>query len=77
MHVHGADTAVEVGRVVVNSGLGVPAGGVDRDLKLSGRDLAAAAGLLNGAENMEKLPDRKSTRLNSSHIEESRMPSSA
>lgn len=56
VHVHGADSAVEVGRVVVNSGLGVPAGGVDRDLELSGRDLAAAAGLLNGAENMENCP---------------------
>ena len=29
------------------------------------------------AEHMTALPDRKSTRLNSSHIEESRMPSSA
>ena len=27
--------------------------------------------------NVQDLPDRKSTRLNSSHIEESRMPSSA
>ena len=31
----------------------------------------------NGTENRERLLDRKSTRLNSSHANESRMPSSA
>ena len=33
--------------------------------------------LLHGDPSYEKSRDRKSTRLNSSHIEESRMPSSA
>ena len=33
--------------------------------------------LLNLAEMGHRIPDRKSTRLNSSHIQKSRMPSSA
>ena len=38
VHVHGADSAVEVGRVVVNSGLGVPAGSVRSEERRVGKE---------------------------------------
>ena len=40
-------------------------------------DYCNATGAILIAEGIETAQDRKSTRLNSSHIEESRMPSSA
>ena len=40
-------------------------------------DWAAVMYFLTTPPGMDMYPDRKSTRLNSSHIEESRMPSSA
>ena len=55
---------------------------LDRDMKK--RDLQEAAGLTKDAmnklsrdQNVSTEVDRKSTRLNSSHIQKSRMPSSA
>ena len=39
--------------------------------------MARAMGRSAIAERFERVPDRKSTRLNSSHIQKSRMPSSA
>ena len=45
---------------------------------LEGKDvLQHVSGLPAGKEQVEFLEDRKSTRLNSSHIQKSRMPSSA
>ena len=38
---------------------------------------STAPALQRSYNSLQKKPDRKSTRLNSSHIEESRMPSSA
>ena len=40
-------------------------------------DLAASPGLNGVVDELGTLGDRKSTRLNSSHIQKSRMPSSA
>ena len=57
VHVHGADAAVFVGRIVVNAALRAAAGGIDRDLVLARFYLTAAAYLLHGAENVEKLAD--------------------
>ena len=50
VHVHGVDLAAAVGRVVIDAALRVPAGGVDRVLKLTGPHLAAALLLLDRAE---------------------------
>ena len=57
MHVYGADAAVFVRRVVINAALRAAAGGIERDLVLAGRDLAAAAHLLDRAEDVEKLAE--------------------
>ena len=46
-------------------------------LKVTGIDLFSAGDFSGGAGTEELLLDRKSTRLNSSHIQKSRMPSSA
>ena len=45
-----------------------------RALKIN---LGSGAVVLDGWVNVDAVPDRKSTRLNSSHIQKSRMPSSA
>ena len=57
MQIHGVDLAAAVGRVVIDAALRVPAGGVDRILKLAGPYLAAALLLLDRAEDVEELPD--------------------
>ena len=51
--------AAAVGRVVIDAALCVPAGGVDRVLKLAGPHLAAALLLLDRAEDVEKLSDAR------------------
>ena len=43
--------------------------------KVRSKELAEAVGITE--QNLSILKDRKSTRLNSSHIQKSRMPSSA
>ena len=51
---------------------------VDQTLMGAGlKLLTAVLVLMNSAQDGDDFLDRKSTRLNSSHIEESRMPSSA
>ena len=57
VHVYGADAAVFVRRVVINAALSAAAGGIERDFVLAGRDLAAAAHLLDRAEDVEKLAE--------------------
>ena len=52
-------------------------GGLKADSNSSSIDNKMRAGIAYAIERMEAALDRKSTRLNSSHIEESRMPSSA
>ena len=47
---------------------------IQRRLRLA---LAAAGGVEGAAQEVRKRLDRKSTRLNSSHSQQSRMPSSA
>ena len=47
------------------------------DLSGGRLDLGIGAGWHEGEHRMYGIPDRKSTRLNSSHIQKSRMPSSA
>ena len=46
-------------------------------MRTPGADLQLAAGFLWGEGILTQQRDRKSTRLNSSHVSESRMPSSA
>ena len=55
VHVNGVDLVIVVGRVVVDALRCVAAGGVNRDLILVFSDLAAAALLIDGAEDMEEL----------------------
>ena len=59
VQIHGVDLAAAVGRVVIDAALRVPAGGVDRVLKLAGPYLAAALLLLDRAEDVEELPDAR------------------
>ena len=77
VRVYGAAEAVDpsdVARI-----LGTPEAGAPvikmRSLRLLGD--SPAAGKPTPSEPVAKGPDRKSTRLNSSHIQKSRMPSSA
>ena len=52
----------------------------EKKVQLSKKDrlsVALRSTFLQGSWNYERMQDRKSTRLNSSHITRSRMPSSA
>ena len=78
-------------QVMVETKAGIGAGIPDDDYRAAGAEIAAnAEAILEGAELIVKVKeplaserrkfrrgDRKSTRLNSSHIQKSRMPSSA
>ena len=58
VHVHGVNLAAAVGRVVIDAGFCVAAARVQRDLVFSVLQLAAAARLLDGGQDVEKLADR-------------------
>ena len=55
IHINGGNLRILVGRVVVNAARRVAAGGVNRDLVLSVRHLAAAALLIDRAQYVEEL----------------------
>lgn len=57
VHIYGGNLRVAVGGVVVDAAGGIAAGGINSDLILAGGHLTAAAYLLHGAENVEKLAD--------------------
>ena len=57
MHVYSADLVVIIGGVVVNAPVRVAAGGIEGDLVFSLSQVAAAALLVHGAENVEELAD--------------------
>ena len=63
--------------MVLPTGIGCAIGGYAGDALPAARLLAAASGCLITHPNVMNGADRKSTRLNSSHVSESRMPSSA
>ena len=55
VHINSGDLVIFIGGVIINSFIGVAAGGVKGNLKFSFAHIAAASLLVNGAENMEKL----------------------
>ena len=57
VELHAGDLAVIIGRVVINAPVRVAAAGIERDLKLTVVQLAAAALLLHAREDVEKLAD--------------------
>ena len=57
MHIDRGDTAVIICRVIIHALVRVEAGGIYRYLIFALRDLAAAAHLLDRAEDMEELTD--------------------
>ena len=78
VHVNGVDLVVVIGRVVVDALRRVAAGGVDGNLILVLSDLAAAALLVDGTEDVEELAHagalvirRKRTELRKGNFHES------
>lgn len=57
MHINGRDLAIVIGAVVIDALIHVAAGGVDCDLIFAFAQVAAAALLFNGAQDMEELAD--------------------
>ena len=57
VHIHADNAVVIIGGVVVNAPVRVAAGGIEGDLVFSLSQMAAAALLVHGAENVEELAD--------------------
>ena len=57
MHIDGRDLAIVIGAVVIDALIHVAAGGVDCDFIFAFAQVAAAALLFNGAQDMEELAD--------------------
>ena len=74
-HDEDADLAVIQSKKVAVIGYGSQGHAHALSLRDSGVDVVV--GLAEGSKSRAKAEDRKSTRLNSSHVSESRMPSSA
>ena len=55
----------------------IPAKAIDAEADFFTLQFSAADTLVSGRTNCNRFLDRKSTRLNSSHYQQSRMPSSA
>ena len=57
VHIHCGDLRVFIGGIVVNTPVGIPAGGINGDFKVAGGDFTAAPNLIYRSENMEEPAD--------------------